>query len=143
MPKTYTYRRRVEFRDTDMAGIVHFSVFHAYMEEAEHAFLRSIGLGVMSEFEGQSISFPRVNANCNYRRAIKFEQEIDLEVSIAKIGSKSVTYSHCFRHQGETVAEGSITAVCCFIEHGRPPRSCEIPPDFREKLQPFVQNESQ
>ncbi len=143
MSQTFTYRRRVEFRDTDMAGIVHFSVFHAYMEEAEHAFLRSLGLGVISEFEGQQISFPRVNANCNYRRAIKFEQEIDIQVSIERVGSKSITYSHYFCHEGETVAEGSITAVCCFIEHGSAPLSCEIPSEFREKLQPFIKIESQ
>ncbi|MDB4778059.1 acyl-CoA thioesterase [bacterium] len=143
MSQTFTYRRRVEFRDTDMAGIVHFSVFHAYMEEAEHAFLRSLGLGVISEFEGQQISFPRVNANCNYRRAIKFEQEIDIKVSIERVGAKSITYSHSFCHEGEIVAEGSITAVCCFIEHGSAPRSCEIPNEFREKLHPFIKIESQ
>lgn len=142
MSQTFTYRRRVEFRDTDMAGIVHFSVFHTYMEEAEHAFLRSIGLGVVCEVDGQKISFPRVNASCDYRRAIKFEQEIDIVVSIARVGSKSVTYSHRFLHDGETVAEGSITAVCCRFEHGSRPESCEIPASFREKIQPFVQVDS-
>ena len=141
MSKKFTYRRRVEFRDTDMAGIVHFSVFHAYMEEAEHAFLRSIGLGVICEIDGQEISFPRVNATCNYRRAIKFEQEIDIEVSIERIGSKSITYSHCFKHDDATIAEGSITTVCCHFEHGSPPNSVEIPDGFRDKLQPFVKAE--
>lgn len=138
MSQTFNYRRRVEFRDTDMAGIVHFSVFHAYMEEAEHAFLRSLGLGVICEIEGEEISFPRVNATCNYRRAIKFEQEIDIEVSIARIGTKSVTYAHRFTHDGDTIAEGSITAVCCHFEHGSPPQSCEIPTGFRDKLLPFL-----
>ena len=46
MGKVFKTRRRVEFRDTDMAGIVHFSVFFAYMEQAEHELLRSLGLGV-------------------------------------------------------------------------------------------------
>jgi 4-hydroxybenzoyl-CoA thioesterase/acyl-CoA thioester hydrolase len=142
MSETFNYRRRVEFRDTDMAGIVHFSVFHAYMEEAEHAFLRSIGLGVICEVDGQQISFPRVNATCNYRRAIKFEQEIDIAVSITRVGSKSITWSHQFQHDGETVAEGSITTVCCHINHGLPPKSVELPQEFRDKIQPFVQAES-
>ena len=69
-------QRRVEFRDTDAAGIVHFSVFFAYMEEAEHEFLRSIGLGVMMEIDGARISWPRVKAECNYRNAVRFEEEI-------------------------------------------------------------------
>ena len=140
MSQAFTYRRRVEFRDTDMAGIVHFSVFHVYMEEAEHAFLRSVGLGVISESDGKKISFPRVNANCDYQRAIKFEQEIDIEVSIERLGSRSITYSHQFKHEQDTIAIGSITAVCCFIEHGQAPVSIEIPDLFRQKILPYVSN---
>lgn len=140
MSQSFTYQRRVEFRDTDMAGIVHFSVFHTYMEEAEHAFLRHLGLGVICEIDDQKISFPRVNATCDYRRAIKFEQQIEIDVSIAKIGNSSITYSHQFRHQDQVVAEGSITAVCCHFEHGARPKSCEIPESFREKILPFVRD---
>ncbi|MEL7264077.1 MAG: hypothetical protein AAFP69_04590, partial [Planctomycetota bacterium] len=42
----FSIQRRVEFRDTDAAGIVHFSAFFPFMETAEHAFLRSLGLSV-------------------------------------------------------------------------------------------------
>ena len=38
---TFRTTRRVEFRDTDAAGIVHFSAFFFYMESVEHEFLRS------------------------------------------------------------------------------------------------------
>ena len=138
MADKFIYNRRVEFRDTDMAGIVHFSVFHAYMEEAEHALLRSLGLGVICEIEGQRISFPRVNASCDYRKPIKFEEQIEIEVTIAKIGNSSLTFNHHFKRDGETVAEGSITVVCCEFDHGPRPKSCPIPKSFREKIQPFV-----
>ena len=49
MSQVYTFRRRIEFRETDMAGIVHFSNFFAYMEQAEHDFLRSVGMGVVCD----------------------------------------------------------------------------------------------
>ena len=138
MAENFIYKRRIEFRDTDMAGIVHFSVFHAYMEEAEHAFLRTLGLGVIYEIDGKQISFPRVNATCNYRRPIKFEEQIEIEVTIAKLGNSSITYDHHFKRDGETIAEGSITVVCCEFQHGLPPKSCPIPDGFREKVQPFL-----
>ena len=93
MNQVFKTQRRVEFRDTDAAGIVHFSNFFAYMEQAEHAFLRSVGLGVICEFDGQNISWPRVNAECNYRNAIRFEEIIDVEVRVKRIGTKSVTYA--------------------------------------------------
>ena len=46
MATGFVYHRRVTFAETDMAGIVHFSNFYRYMEEAEHAFLRSRGLRI-------------------------------------------------------------------------------------------------
>jgi 4-hydroxybenzoyl-CoA thioesterase/acyl-CoA thioester hydrolase len=135
---TFTTSRRVEFRDTDTAGIVHFSNFFLYMEQAEHAFLRSIGLGVICEIEGQTISWPRVNAECNYQNAIRFEEIIDVHVSVKQIGTKSVSYGFQF-FRGETpVATGSVTVVCCLFEHGKPPESVMIPQKFVTAIEPFL-----
>ncbi len=133
----YSYRRRVEFRDTDMAGIVHFSVFFAYMEESEHEFLRSIGLGVFSERDGVTISWPRVAASCNYRAAIRFEDEIEVQVALKRIGSTSLTYDHQILRQSELVADGSVTAVCCQLPPGERPLPMEIPREFLDRLAPY------
>lgn len=58
MSEVFKTKRRVEFRETDMAGIVHFSNFFAYMEQAEHALLRSLDLGVMCNIDGRTLAFP-------------------------------------------------------------------------------------
>jgi 4-hydroxybenzoyl-CoA thioesterase/acyl-CoA thioester hydrolase len=138
LSQSFQVNRRVEFRDTDMAGIVHFSVFFTYMEQAEHEFLRSLGLGVIAKVEGQEISWPRVSATCDYRRAIKFEQLIDITLRVSRIGEKSVSYDFRFEHSGQLVAEGRITAVCCLFQHGFPPQSVPIPRLLREKLTPYL-----
>lgn len=142
MGQTFKRRRRVEFRDTDMARIVHFSVFFAYMEETEHEFLRSLGLGVICDVEDQTLSFPRVNAQCDYRSAIRFEEEIDIELSITRVGGKSITWSYRFTRAETLVAEGQITTVCCVMDHHsrdpKPPAPVAIPDSIREKLQPYV-----
>lgn len=121
-----------------MAGIVHFSNFFAYMEQAEHAFLRSIDLGVICTIDDVKISWPRVNANCNYRQSIKFEEMIDVVVSVSRIGTKSVTYDFKFFRDETPVADGSITAVCCLFEHGKKPESVPVPEKFIEKIKPFL-----
>jgi 4-hydroxybenzoyl-CoA thioesterase/acyl-CoA thioester hydrolase len=138
MPETFKHTRRIEFRDTDMAGIVHFSNFFAYMEQAEHAFLRSLGLGVICTVDDREISFPRVNANCNYRQAIRFEEMIDIELSVARIGQKSITYDFNFFRDESPVADGSITVVCCKLVHGKKPESVETPQGFIDKVKPFL-----
>jgi acyl-CoA thioester hydrolase len=131
----FIYNRRIEFRDTDAAGIAHFSTFFNFMEEAEHAFLRSRGLSVvMHDAEGK-ISWPRVSAKCDYRSAVQFEDEMTIEVTIARLGKKSATFAFTFRAGERLVAEGEITAVCCRIVAGKPPRGIPIPADIRAKLE--------
>ncbi|MEL7500402.1 MAG: thioesterase family protein [Planctomycetota bacterium] len=138
MPKTFKTQRRVEFRDTDMAGIVHFSNFFTYMEQAEHEFLRSLGLAVIQVIDGEHVSFPRVNAQCNYRNAIKFEEIIDVEVSVSRIGKRSITYQFQFSRDETPVAEGSITVACCRFENGMKPESIDTPASFVDLIRPFL-----
>ena len=127
-------QRRIEFRDTDAAGIAHFSTYFNFMEEAEHEFLRRRGLSVfMHDAEG-TISWPRVNAKCDYSGAVKFEDVITIEVLLARIGSKSVTFTFEFRHGDREIAKGEITAVCCRILPDQPPKGIVIPEEIRAKL---------
>ena len=138
LSEPFRYRRRVEFRDTDMAGIVHFSVFFTYMEAAEHELLRSVGLAVFNKVDDQNLSWPRVAASCDYRSAIRFEDEIEIEVAIERLGTSSITYRHQIYRGDSLVADGSMTTVCCKVEHGQRPESVPIPDDFLNKLKPHV-----
>ena len=47
-PPGFRYSRRVQFSETDLAGIAHFSAFFRFMEEAEHALWRAAGLSNFS-----------------------------------------------------------------------------------------------
>merc|ERR1712000_500414 len=85
-------RRKIEFSDTDMAGIVHFSRFFIFMETAEHEFLRSLGTSVDTEDLGHKIGWPRLSASCDYLKPIKFEDEIGIHLTIIRKGTKSLSY---------------------------------------------------
>ena len=58
----FRVKRIVEFADTDMAGIVHFAQFFNYMEAAEHAFFRSLGISVVTRQVDPPVGWPRVHA---------------------------------------------------------------------------------
>jgi 4-hydroxybenzoyl-CoA thioesterase/acyl-CoA thioester hydrolase len=134
LPSQFHTTRLVEFSDTDMAGIMHFSAFFRYMEAAEHELLRSIGLSVYTEIDGAAVSFPRVAASCQYTSPVRCENVLDIEVSVQRVGAKSVTYIFRFAHDGRSVATGEMTSVCCRVVHGQPPVSMPIPDAFAEKL---------
>ncbi len=139
MAAHYTTTRRVEFRDTDTAGIMHFSAYFTYMEQAEHEFLRHLGLSVHLRDEQGVISWPRASAKCDYLGAARFEDVFQIHVSVARLGEKSVTYRFRFTRDDTQLALGSITAVCCRLDlGGGPPRSISIPPAIAEKLAEYV-----
>ncbi len=138
MPAPFTTQRRVEFRDTDTAGIAHFSVYFNYMEAAEHELLRSLGTSVLTRDAVGEISWPRVAVSCEYRGALRFEDVVEIQVRIERLGEKSVSYLFSLIKDGLEVARGKITAVCCRIEHGQPPKSMPIPPAIADKLKAFV-----
>ena len=127
--------RRVEFGDTDMAGIVHFANFFRFMEAAECDFLRSRGLSVKMDWQGQAIGFPRVSASCDYVKPARFEEVLDVAVRIDRIGKKSVTYAFEFARGGELIANGKVTSVCCRVLHDNQIEGIEIPAGYRARLQ--------
>ena len=135
MTTPFRTTRRIEFVDTDAAGIVHFSNFFRFMESAEVEFLRSVGLSVKLTWEGQPIGFPRVAASCNYVRPARFQDVVDIAVQIKKIGRKSVTYSFEFSLDGERIAQGEVSSVCCRVLADHQLESMEIPPGIRKTLE--------
>ena len=134
MPTPFHTSRFVEFADTDMAGIMHFSAFFRFMEAAEHALLRSLGLSVFNELGGEVVTFPRVSATCDYHSPARCEEVLEIDVTVDRVGTKSVTYGFAFTHKGRDVAKGKMTSVCCRIAHGGPPISIPIPDEIATKL---------
>jgi YbgC/YbaW family acyl-CoA thioester hydrolase len=135
MTDAFHTTRRIEFADTDMAGIVHFANFFRFMEAAEVEFLRARGLSVALTWEGQAIGFPRVSACCDYLRPARFEDVLDVAVRLHRVGRKSVTYDFEFSRDGEVVARGQVSSVCCRVGTGHRLESIEIPASMRERLE--------
>ena len=129
MPYEYHTKRRIEFSDTDMAGIVHFSRFFIFMESAEHEFLRSLGTSVTTKRNGDIISWPRIEASCEYLNPAKFEDELSIQLTVQKKGEKSLSYQFVFTKHDVEIARGKLSAVCCICNPGEKVRAIPIP-DF-------------
>jgi len=141
MSAPFTTQRRVEFCETDAAGIVHFAEFFPYMEQAEHALLRHVGLSVVLEDEDGIVSWPRVSASCEYQGTAKFEDVLDIAVRIERLGTRSVTYAFECTREGQMIATGRITAVCCRVSPDRRLHSMDIPERIAGPLRKFLQGE--
>lgn len=120
-------RRRVEFSDTDMGGIVHFSRFFVFMETAEHLFLEAIGASVHVMKDGEAIGWPRVSVTCEYVSPARFAEVLDIHLKVLRKGRSSITYGFEISRDGTLLARGRSTAVCCVLNDPNGVRAIPIP----------------
>ena len=133
MSDPFSIARRVQFAETDMAGIVHFANYFRWMEEVEHAYFRSLGLSVAMTLDGVELGWPRVNVGCEYYGPIRFEDELELRLRVTKVGGKSLSYEVDYLLAGKLVALGRTTSVCCaHTPEGL--KAVAIPESIRAKL---------
>ena len=126
----------MQFYETDVAGIVHFSWFFRYMEEAEHALWRSVGLSIHPE--QSDIGWPRVAAACEFHRPLKFEQEVDVTIRVTELTKRTITYGCEIRQDGQRVATGTLKIACVSKVPGAPMKSVEIPEVIASRFKPFA-----
>lgn len=125
--------RRVQFYETDAAGIVHFSNYFRYMEEAEHALWREAGLSIAQR--DSDIGWPRVNVAFEYFRPLRFEEEFQAHLRIVEIAEKRIRYSCSLTCNGAKVATGTMTVVCVARRPNEPMKAVPIPAQILSHLQ--------
>lgn len=117
-----------------MAGVMHFSNYLRWMEDAEVAFLRTLGLTVLERSDGPVLCWPRVAVQCEYFAPLRFEDEVDVTFRLTAIGRTSKSFEVEFRRGERRVALARGKTVCSLVE---PAGFCslEIPADVRKRLE--------
>ena len=139
MAHEFKLTRRVEFAETDLAGIVHFSAFFRWMESTEHAFYRSLGFSAHGPQDGREIGWPRVHAECDYMAPLRFEDEVEIHLLVREKNNKSLKLEFNFYNQSThppvKAAQGSLTVVCVDLAQNTGKMSAiQIPTFIAEKL---------
>lgn len=113
MTSSVSIRRRVQWIDTDAAGIWHHSTVARWAEEAEAELHRQVG--IIDQTFGAT---PRVVVEFEFRSPLRFDDVVDVTITVAKLGRSSITYLIEVR-KGETVAaSGRMVAVFIDRESG-------------------------
>jgi YbgC/YbaW family acyl-CoA thioester hydrolase len=113
-------RIRVPFVDVDSSDRIHFTAVMRYWEVAEHALMRSLGLPYATAL--REVAFPRVHVSADFKGGILFDDELEVEARVARVGSSSWTVVFTARHavagaasdagaDAPTLAEGRMTIV--------------------------------
>jgi YbgC/YbaW family acyl-CoA thioester hydrolase len=131
----FTTHRKIEFVDTDMGGIVHFSRYFVFAETAEHEFLEALGSNVLLELDGRTISWPRVSVSCDYKSPARFGDLLEIHLIVRRKGVRSITYGFHISVDGREIAVGKSASVCCELEPGREVRAIPIPDFIADKIE--------
>ena len=133
--------RTVQFHETDAAGLVHFSVFFRYMEEAEHALWRAAGLSIAPR--GSEIGWPRLETSFEFREALRFEDEFEIAIRVVEVASRTIRYVCRLTKDGVHLATGRLTIVCVRKAAGEPMRAVAIPPEIAQRFRAVGEDEAE
>jgi len=127
-----TYKRRVEFAETDAAGMVHFSVFFRYMEEAEHAAWRAAGLDIFERHQEQS--WPRISARFDFKAPLRFQDEFEVRTEMGAVTRSTIQWAHVLMRGKTVIGNGTVTAVCVKKNPDGTMKSAPIPEEIVSRL---------
>ena len=142
-PFHFRYHRLVEFADTDLAGIMHFSNFFRFVECAEHAFFRSLGFRVHTANGAEHQGWPRLEVTCKFLKPARFEQTLDVCLRVEEIRTSSLRYAFSIFNR-DTPEHALVATGMCSIVHveldtnAHQIRKAPIPPALRQKLESTV-----
>lgn len=129
---------RVSWADTDAAQMVYFSNFFRFFSKAEEDFYEHLGL--LELFATKEVILPRVEAHCQYKKPAKFNDLLEIELTVEDLKEKSVKYGFKIYNKktNELIAEGYLVAVAV---NRHTLKAIQIPQEIVEKLRAFCNAE--
>ena len=115
----HVHRDRVSFRDCDAMGHVNNAVFSTYLEESR--------IGVL----GGLNSFILARVEIDFRSELRMGEEVEVQTSCSRIGTKSFDLEHVIAAGDRVVAEAKSVLVSYDYALGE---SVPVPGELRERL---------
>lgn len=131
MPEPFRFETRIRFIDTDTSGRIHYTAMFRYFESAEIEFMRSCGIRYITT----AFALPRVHVECDFLLPILYDDLIEIEVCLTKLGRSSIRLEmRAFKEQ-QIAARGHIVIVCM---DKKTQRAIPLPAELRDRLVPHL-----
>ncbi len=111
MASEFVHPVSVRYLEVDAQGVVFNMWYLAYCDDALTAFLAHNGLSYRGLMEaGYDVQV--VHAEMDWRGAVRWQDEVGVAVSVAKVGATSFTLAYQVRRGVEPVVDVAIVYVC-------------------------------
>jgi acyl-CoA thioesterase FadM len=125
-PARVVLRRRIEWMDTDAAGIYHWTTVFRLAEAAEAALHTALGI---ADFTFGAT--PRVAVEATFARSLRFNDPVEVSLAVTRVGRSSVAYALAIEGEAGRAAQGTVTSVLIDRASGR---AIAWPDDIRAAL---------
>ena len=132
LPFKFSAKTRVGFSDTDAQGIVYYGRYMPYFDLARVEYLRNLDLLRTAPTDSQFV----VRAmKVEYHAPARFDDPIEVDVRISRIGRTSVTYEFAAYLDAEvlTVTAEQTLVLVDLVER----KACPVPDWFRARIRQF------
>jgi len=138
--KTFAIEERVRWGDVDAARIIFYGAYIHFFELAETELFREVGLDYGTMFDELKMWLPRVHLECDFHRAARLDDLLEVSVYVGRFGTKSMRLNFEVRRKGaeELVATAHFVLAAVNQETFE---TIPVPSELREKLAPYVANE--
>jgi len=133
----YDHSIKVYYKDIDQMGIVYYSRYFEYFEEARTEMLSSIGLDY-SNVEENGAMLPVIEAHCEYKKGATFSQDLIVKTYIRELPKVKIKFEYkiCPAGSDEILLTGYTVHACTNLE-GKP---VKMPKYIRKILKDKLDN---
>lgn len=114
----HTMEHYVSYGETDCMGVMYYGEYFHLFERGRGHFIRCQG-GSYADIEKQGIMMPVRDAQCRYRKPVRYDERIRLRVGIGEIGRASVTFVYEGHCNDKLLCTG-MTQHACVNPDGKP-----------------------
>lgn len=136
------YIIKARYYETDQMGIIHHSNYIRWMEEARIDMMNQMGYPYR-RFEEMGYLSPVLHAECEYKKSVKFDDEIHINVTLQELGKLKFTLKYqMYNMTQEGVLSAYGTTKHCFLNSktGFPVRMDKEIKEFYELLKRGFEN---
>jgi YbgC/YbaW family acyl-CoA thioester hydrolase len=139
--RKYCIEERVRWGDVDAASIIFYGAYIRFFEFAETELFRAVGLPYSVMFDELDIWLPRAHLECDFRRAAKLDDMLEVCVFVGRIGNKSLRLNFEVRRKGETemIAEAHFVLVAVRRDTFE---TVALPEELKHRLAPYTSQAS-
>jgi acyl-CoA thioester hydrolase len=121
----------VRYAETDRMGVVYYANYLVWFEVGRTEWLRDAGWTYRG-MEQEGVSLPVIEAHCEYRRAARYDDELEIRTRATLMSPVRVRFDYEIRRAGEEGALASgHTVHAAMNPNGRP---CRLPAAVRDLL---------